>query len=97
MFAAVIEWLDRAAPLVFWTCAIALVALDTAAVATVVATKSRELVNRWTGTVLAANVLLIGVGVGVPGVMYCAKIAVSAVAPTASLLTVAKDADAKAR
>ena len=82
MFDAVIAWLDRVGPLIFWTCTIALVTLDAAAVAAVIGTKSRELVNRWTGTVLAANVLLIGVGVGVPSVMYVAKVALSAVAPT---------------
>ncbi len=99
MLAAVVAWLDRVGPLVFWTCAVALVALDTAAVATVIGTKSRELVNRWTGAVLGMNVALIGVGVGVPGVMYVAKVAVEAVAPSAATmpLAVAKDGSARER
>ncbi|MFI5310951.1 MAG: hypothetical protein ACHQQ3_06940 [Gemmatimonadales bacterium] len=91
MLDAVIGWLDRVGPLVFWTCAIALATLDSAAVAMVMRTRSRELVNRWTSTVLAANLLLAGVGVGVPGAMYVAKVALRAVAPAASSLTIAKD------
>jgi hypothetical protein len=97
MFDAVIAWLDRVGPAIFWTCAIALVALDTAAVATVIGTKSRELVNRWTGTVLAANLLLLGVGVGVPGMMYVAKVVVSAVAPTTAPLAIATEQGNKER
>lgn len=97
MFDALVAWLDRVGPLVFWTCLVSLVAIDTAAVAAVISTKSRELVNRWTKIVLAANVLLIGAGVAVPGVMYVAKIAISAVAPTTSPLTIEKEPEAKSR
>jgi hypothetical protein len=97
MFAAVVAWLDRVGPLVFWTCAITLVALDTTAVAAVIGTKSRELVNRWTGTVLGLNVTLIGIGVGVPGVMYVAKLAVEAVAPGAPTVSLSTTKDASQR
>jgi hypothetical protein len=97
MFDAVVAWLDRAGPFVFWTCAIALVTLDAAAAATVISTKSRELVNRWTGTVLAANLLLLGIGVGVPGAMYVAKVVVRAVAPTTVPLAIVKDPGEKPR
>lgn len=81
MLHTIVEWLDRAGPVVFWTCLALLVTIDAAAVATVVGTRSRELVNRWTGPVLIANVLLLGTGVGVPAMMYAAKVAVAAVAP----------------
>lgn len=91
MFDDVVAWLDRVGPLVFWTCAIALVTLDAAAVATVIGTKSRELVNRWTGRLLAANLLLLGVGAAVPGAMYVAKVVMRAVAPTTVPLAIAKD------
>jgi hypothetical protein len=97
MLDAFIAWLDRVGPLVFWTCAIAVVTLDAAAVAAVIGTKSRELVNRWTGTVLAANLLLLGIGVGVPGAMYVAKVVVSAVAPTTPPLAIVKDPGGKER
>lgn len=89
MLEAVISWLGRAGPLVFWTCAFVLVALDSVAVAAVIATRSRELVNRWAGPVLAANLILAGVGVAVPGAMFVVKAAVSAVASSVpSLVTV---------
>jgi hypothetical protein len=97
MFDAGIAWLDRVGTLVFWTCVIALVTLDTAAVAAVIRTKSRELVNRWTGTVLGLNMLLIGAGVGVPGAVYVAKLVVRAVAPATAPFSIAKDPDARAR
>ena len=97
MFDAVIAWLDRVGPLVFWTCTVALVTLDTAALATVISTKSRALVNRWTGTVLAANLLLAGAGVGIPGAMYLLKLAVRTVAPSVSPFSTVKDQDARGR
>jgi hypothetical protein len=91
MFDDVVAWLDRFGPLVFWTCAIALVTLDAAAVAAVIGTRRRDLVNRWTGTVLAANLLLLGIGAAVPGAMYVAKVVIRAVAPATVPLAIAKD------
>jgi hypothetical protein len=85
MLGAIVQWLDRVGPMIFWTCAIALITIDTAAVATVIGTKSRELVNRWTGAIVIANALLLGTGVGVPAMMYVTKVAVQAVAPSAQL------------
>ena len=52
------------------------------AAATVIGTKSRELVNKWTGTVVVANALLLGVGTAVPAAMYVTRMAVMAVAPS---------------
>jgi hypothetical protein len=95
MLASLIQWLDRVGPLVFWTCFTAIVVVDTAAVAAVMTTKSRALVNRWTGAVLAVNAFLLGAGVGIPATMYAAKMAVSAFAPS-SMVMFAKDADATA-
>jgi hypothetical protein len=54
-------------------------------------------VNRWTGTVLAANLLLLGIGVGVPSAMYVAKVVVKAVAPTTVPLAIVKDPGGKER
>lgn len=85
MFVAIVNWLDRVGPLIFWTCAITLITIDAAAVAAVIGTKSRELVNRFTGAFVVANALLIGAGVGVPAAMYVTKVAVQAVAPSTQL------------
>lgn len=83
MLAAFVQWLDSAGPVVFWTCAALLIAIDGVAVAAVLSTRSRELVNRWTGAVLVANALLLGTGVGVPVAMRMTSAAVSMLAPSA--------------
>jgi hypothetical protein len=86
-----IVWLDQVRSIVFWGCVTGLVAVDLAAAAAVVVTRSRTLVNRWTGPVLAANLVLIGVGVGVPVVAFAARAAATALAP--SLSTVPSKSD----
>ena len=93
MLASIVQWLDRVGPLVFWSCAVTLIAVDTAAVAAVMSTRSRALVNRWTGTVLAVNAFLLGAGVGIPATAFAAKMVVRNFAPS-TMLTFAKDADA---
>ena len=92
MLESLVQWLDRAGPLVFWSCAGVLVAIDSLAAGAVVLTQSRELVNRWTGALLAANVLLVGVGAGVPATLYVTKVAVRALTPAAPA-ALPKDAD----
>ncbi len=77
--AALVAWFDRVGLAVFWTCAAALLALNAVAVAAVLRSRSRTLVNRWTGSVLALNALLLGAGLGVPAAMYTAKMVVRAV------------------
>ncbi|MHB1329473.1 MAG: hypothetical protein ACYC2K_14850 [Gemmatimonadales bacterium] len=64
---------------VFRVAAVTFLLLNGAAIAAVVLTRNRELVNRWTGRVLAANLLLLGVGLGTPAVTYCFKMVVQAV------------------
>jgi hypothetical protein len=91
MLETVIASLDRVGSLTFWVCAIALLALDTAAVVAVIGTKSRELVNRWTSVVLGANLVLIGAGVGVPSVTYFAASALRTFAPAASSPVIVQD------
>jgi hypothetical protein len=82
MLTVFVQWLDSVGPFVFWTCAVLLVAIDGIAVAAVVSTRSRELVNRWTGPVLVANALLLGTGVGVPVAMRMTSAAVSMLVPS---------------
>ena len=80
---ALVQWLDRVGPEVFWACAVVLIAVDVSAAAAVIGSQSRALVNRWTTPVLVVNALLLGAGVGVPTMMYVTKVAVMAVAPAA--------------
>jgi hypothetical protein len=74
------RWLEQTGSQVFWTCSLLLVVIDVAAAAVVFQTRSRELVNRWTGRVLAINALLLGTGLGVPAAMYATRVVVSAMA-----------------
>ncbi len=94
MLDPVVSWLDQLSSQVFWTSAMALVAIDLVAVVVVMQTRSRALVNRWTGPVLAANLLLLGAGLGVPVAAFAAKAVANAVAPslTSSAATPAKAA-----
>lgn len=61
------------------------VVLNVVAVLTVVATRDRSLVDRWTGPWLAANCGLVLLGAGVPAVSWCLRTALAAL-PTFSLL-----------
>ena len=82
MLAAFALWLDQAGSTLFWTCIVGALAIDTVAVATVVSTKSRALVNKWTGPVLVTNALLLGGGTVLPVAMHMTSVAVMAVAPS---------------
>jgi len=82
MFDSIAQTLDQIGSLTFWTCMSVLVFIDVLAVAVVVRTRSRELVNRWTGRLVAANALLLGAGVGVPVTAYLARSIVVAVGPS---------------
>ena len=97
MLDSAVLWLDQLSSQVFWTCAMALVAIDLVAVAVVAQTRSRALVNRWTGPVLAANLLLLGAGLGVAVAAFAAKAVANAVAPSVATSTakVSKDAQAE--
>jgi hypothetical protein len=63
---ALLDWLARVGSSAFRYSALAFVVVNGAAIAAVVMTRDRSLVNRWTGRVLAANLLLAGTGLGVP-------------------------------
>ena len=95
MLEIVIASLDRVGYMVFLICAITLATLDAAAVAAVIVTRSRDLVNRWTSPLLAANLVLAGAGLGVPSAMYFAGSALRAIAPATSVTIVVQDAPNK--
>ncbi|HSR15515.1 MAG TPA: hypothetical protein VLL51_07165 [Gemmatimonadales bacterium] len=83
MDVAITSWLSSVSGLVFRTCAFLFVVLNLGAVALVVGTRSRALVQRWTSPWLAANFLLIGAGAGVPLVAGIAQAAVHLVSGSA--------------
>ena len=82
MFDSIAQTLGQIGSWTFWTCIAVLAAIDLVAIAVVIQTRSRELVNRWTGRIVAANVLLLGTGLGVPATAYLAKSVVLVVAPS---------------
>ena len=82
MFDSIAQTLDQIGSLTFWTCMSVLVVIDVLAVVVLIQTRSRELVNRWTGRLVAANALLLGAGVGVPVTAYLARSVVVAVGPS---------------
>lgn len=84
MFSSLVQWLDNVGLIVFWTCLIGLVAVNVVAATMFFSRRSRELVNRWTTRLLAANLILIGTGSVVPAITYCARTAVDALAPVAA-------------
>jgi hypothetical protein len=80
MEASMLAWLERMGSSVFFWSVAALLLIDAVAITAVVITRDRTLVNRWTGRVLAANLMLLGVGAGGQAVAFVGKMAVTTVA-----------------
>lgn len=78
MVSAVADWLSSVSGLVFRLAAVLFVLLNGAVVAAIAVSRSRTLVNRITPPWLAANVVLLGAGLGVPLLAGIARTAVRA-------------------
>lgn len=78
----IISWLDGVGTTAFTLSALAFVALNGIAIVGVLMTRDRNLVNRFTPHFLAANILLLGTGLGVPLAALAARSVISAVTPT---------------
>lgn len=59
--------------------AIAFLLVNVAAATAFILTRDRKLVNRWTGHLVALDILLLGTGVGAPAVASAMRLVVSAV------------------
>ena len=77
----IVSWLDGVGSAAFTLSAVAFVALNVVAIAAVLSTRDRGLVNRWTPHFLAANLLLLGTGLGVPLAALAARSVITAVTP----------------
>lgn len=95
MLDTIVLWLDQIGSEVFWGSVVALVLVDVAAMAVVMQTRSRAIVNRWTGRVLAVNLLLLGAGLGVPAAAFTLKLAASALLPSVSASVAASTTESK--
>ena len=82
MLDTIVQLIDRVSAVVFWICVAGFILVNVSAVAMVIRTRRRDLVNQWTGRVLAANALLLGAGLGVPAAAFLAKSAVQAFVPS---------------
>jgi hypothetical protein len=78
-------WLDGTAARVFALCATLFVVMNAGAIALVVAKRDRGLVNRWTARWLAANLALVGAGLGVPVAAKVVRLTVVAFGASKSL------------
>lgn len=78
MDSALMTWLSGFSSSAFQICAFLFAALNATALAAFLATRSRALVQKWTGPWLATNFVLIGAGAGIPMVAGIAKAAVAA-------------------
>ena len=78
-------WLDVAGARVFALCLTLFVVMNAAAVALVVAKRDRGIVNRWTARWLAANMLLLGAGTGVPLAAKVVRMTMDAFSSTPSV------------
>jgi hypothetical protein len=78
---ALVAWLDQMGSVAFVTSAGLLVLIDITALAAVAVARDRRLVNRWTGRILGANLVLLGAGLGIPLVAFTTRTVVSVVRP----------------
>ncbi|MFP5353654.1 MAG: hypothetical protein ACLGIK_00640 [Gemmatimonadota bacterium] len=85
METALLDWLARTGSRAFTLSLGAFVLVNGAAIAAVVVTRDRSLVNRWTGRILAANLLLAGTGLGIPLLTTVTRLGILAVSPATSL------------
>ena len=93
MESSALDWLSRVGTLAFTLSASAFVVVNVSALAGVLVTRDRALVNRWTGRVLAANLFLAGTGLGIPLLTAMSRLAVSAVLPGVQRLAPAVRSD----
>jgi len=85
MLAGVVAWLDWLGSMAFAFSAWAFVILNAAGMAAIAWTRDRAMVNRWTSRFLAANLVLLGTGLGVPVVTLAVRSAIVTLAPALSL------------
>lgn len=67
------ETLQQLASRAFWWSFWLFVAVNATAVAVIAIRRDRELVNRWTSRLLAANLVLAGTGLGVPLALHATR------------------------
>jgi len=78
------QWLDSIGARAFSISATLFILLNGAALAILAIKRDYSLVNRWTSRLLAANLVLLGTGIGLPLVTMVARSAMMAIAPVSA-------------
>lgn len=87
MEAAIVAWLHDVALRAFGLSLFLLLGLDACFALILFATRDRGIVNRWTSRVLAANLVLVGTGIGVPMLALGSGAVIQTVAPLVPSMT----------
>lgn len=85
-------WLDGAGARVFALCTTLFVVMNAGAIALVFVKRDRGIVNRWTARWLAANMVLLGAGLGVPAAAKVVRVTVAALSVPRTLTPPSEDA-----
>jgi uncharacterized membrane protein len=89
----IVDWLDRVGSTAFAVSAWAFVLVNGVALLVLLRRRDARLVNRWTSTFLAGNLVLLGVGLGVPLVTLAARTAIVALTPAFHVMVPSATAD----
>lgn len=84
----VAHWLDGIGAKAFSISATLFLLMNGAAIVVLAVKRDYSLVNRWTSRLLAANLVLMGTGLGIPLATTMARVALQAVAPISTGLQV---------
>ena len=87
MESGILSWLEAVGSSAFRWSVIAFVLVNGAAVAAVVLTRDRAVVNRWTGRLLAANLGIAATGLGIPLLTTVSRLAVAVAMPSTTQAT----------
>jgi predicted tellurium resistance membrane protein TerC len=90
------QWLDSVGARAFGVSAAIFVLMNGAAIAVLAIKRDYALVNRWTSRLLAANLVLLGTGVGLPLVTTMARSALLALAPVTQGISTGESEDQRA-
>jgi hypothetical protein len=85
MQTAVVDWLDHVGSAAFTMSAWAFVILNGAGVAVLTWKRDRSLVNRWTSRFLAVNLMLLGMGLGIPVAAMAVRTAIAVLLPAVQM------------
>jgi hypothetical protein len=87
MQVTIVDWLGRVGSTAFALSAWAFVLLNGLAVLALLRTRDTGLVNRWTSRFLAANLVLLGTGLGIPAATFAARTAIVTLAPAVRVMS----------